>query len=101
VRRIRSHDAEGSLDEIIDAAQHDPIEIQGADGQVGVMISREALKSLAGPNDGIDRAVLERLMARNMERFGSVFRSLAEWEAAHPTEPAPTPTPIPPPGRRA
>ncbi len=100
MRRLTSSDAAGSLDEIIDAAQRDPIEIQGADGQVGVMISHEALKSLVGPNAGIDRAMLERLMARNMERFGNVFRSLAEWEATH-EPPASDSIPTPPRGRRA
>ena len=52
MRQIKSSEAAGSLDEIIDAAQCDPIEIQSADGKVGIMISREALKRLIGPKAG-------------------------------------------------
>jgi PHD/YefM family antitoxin component YafN of YafNO toxin-antitoxin module len=101
VRQIKSSDAAGSLDEIIDAVQRDPIEIQSADGKVGVMISREALRRLIGPKAGIDPALLERLMARNTERFAETFRSLAEWEATHePTAPDDVPAPTPQPGRR-
>lgn len=99
MRQIKSSDAAGSLDEIIDAAQRDPIEIKSAYGKVGVMISHEALKRLIGPKAGIDPALLERLMARNNERFAGVFRSLAEWEATH-EPPEPDPAPTPPPGRR-
>ncbi len=101
MRQIKSSEAAGSLDEIIDAAQRDPIEIQSADGKVGIMISREALKRLIGPKAGIDPALLERLMARNNERFADTFRSLAKWEAAHESAAADdVPAPTPQPGRR-
>ncbi len=102
MRQIKSSDAAGSLDEVINAAQRDPIEIRSADGTVGVMISREALRRLIGPKPGNDPAMLERLMARNNERFASVFRSLADWEATHePAAPDEAAAPTPPPAGRA
>ena len=101
MRRVQSRDAASDLDEIIDAAQRDPIEIQGADGTIGVMISFEALKRLIARNERVDSTTLERLMARNSNRFAGVFRSLAEWEAANePPEPESGPCPTPPPGCR-
>lgn len=83
MRRVTADAATLEFDDILDAVQHDPIEIT-RDGQaVAVMVSPEALRRLIGHKAGAPRAEIDRLMRESLARHGRVYEALAKWEAAH------------------
>ena len=82
MRRFTVEQAEANFGALIDAAQHDPIEIVRSGKAAAVVLSPQALRTiLARTSAAIPRADLDRLMRESMVRHGDVYRALAEWEA--------------------
>jgi prevent-host-death family protein len=74
-------DAGQNIDAVIEAAQHDPVEIVRDGAGVAVVLSMAALRTLLSRGAAAPHRDIAALMDASKTRYDGVYRALAAWEA--------------------